>query len=94
MAETQVQNGAGAMLGDAMIRSMARAVFVEIKNLITHDCGLLDIEGAARYLSMSPAALRHKTDAGDLPVVRLDSRLRFDRRDLDRLIDGAQRKAA
>jgi hypothetical protein len=40
---------------------------------------------------MTAAALRHKAGI-DLPCVKIDAKLRFDRRDLDRLIDRAPRE--
>ncbi len=46
---------------------------------------------AAMYLGMTTAALRHKAGI-DIPVVKIDSKLRFDRRDLDRFIDRAPRE--
>jgi Helix-turn-helix domain len=53
---------------------------------------LMDIEAAAQYLGLTPAALRSKTACGEVPVVKIDSKLRFDRRDLDRFIDRAPRE--
>jgi hypothetical protein len=40
---------------------------------------------------MSPYSLRHKAGV-EIPVVRLDAKLRFDRRDLDKFIDAAKRE--
>jgi hypothetical protein len=40
---------------------------------------------------MTPHALRHKA-AIDIPCVGIDTKLRFDRRDLDRWIDRARRE--
>jgi hypothetical protein len=45
----------------------------------------------ARYLGMTVPALRQKAAAGQFPVVRLDYKFRFYRRELDRLIDHAKR---
>ena len=52
---------------------------------------LLEIDDAAKYLGLSVHALRHKAGA-EIPVIRVDARLRFDRRDLDRFIDSAARE--
>jgi hypothetical protein len=40
---------------------------------------------------MSEHALRHKAGV-DIPCVRIDGKLRFDRRELDRYIDQASRQ--
>lgn len=50
----------------------------------------MDVKDAARYLGMTEDALRHKSGV-DIPCVRMDGKLRFDRRDLDRVIDRAPR---
>ena len=52
---------------------------------------LLDVDDAAKYLGMTTHALRHKAGT-EVPVVKIDNKLRFDRRDLDRYIDRAQRE--
>ncbi len=44
-----------------------------------------------RYLDMTTSALRHKLGRGQVPAVRMDGKLRFDRLELDRLIDTAKR---
>lgn len=51
----------------------------------------MDVEAAAKYLGMTTTALRHKAGV-EVPWVRIDGRLRFDRRDLDRYIDRANRE--
>lgn len=48
---------------------------------------LTDVAGAAEYLGISVAALRKKVDRGQVPVVRIDGRLRFDLNRLAKLID-------
>jgi hypothetical protein len=40
---------------------------------------------------MTAHALRHKAGI-EVPVVKIDNKLRFDRRDLDRYIDHAKRE--
>jgi hypothetical protein len=52
---------------------------------------LMDVKDAAKYLGMTEDALRHKAGV-DIPCVRIDGRLRFDRRELDRWIDRAPRE--
>lgn len=48
---------------------------------------LLSLEEAAQYLGMTEDALRHKVYNRKIPAVKLDTRMRFDRFDLDRLIE-------
>jgi excisionase family DNA binding protein len=47
---------------------------------------LLDSKEAAKYLGVSEHTLRHWTAAGDIPVTRIDAKLRFDVLELDRWI--------
>lgn len=59
---------------------------------------LLTLKEAAARLCVSPHTLRGWTYAGRVPCVRLSNRLRFDARDIDRLVDrcrvGARREVA
>jgi len=77
--------------GDAMIEAIAEAVAVKLSRISNMAQRLMDVEEAAKYLGMTPHALRHKA-AVDIPCVRIDTKLRFDRRDLDRYIDRAKRE--
>lgn len=77
--------------GDAMIEAIAEAVAVRLERLAGMRQRLLDVHKAAEYLGMSEHALRHKAGV-DIPCIRMDGKLRFDRRDLDRCIDRAPRE--
>ena len=77
--------------GDLFFDLLAEAVARRIEQLLNNLPRLLDIEDAARYLGLTVHALRHKAGV-EIPVVRIDSKLRFDRRDLDRYIDQAKRE--
>jgi hypothetical protein len=77
--------------GDAMIEAIAEAVAIKLERLASTSQRLLEIEEAAKYLGMTTHALRHKAGV-EIPVVRIDNKLRFDRRDLDRYIDRAKRE--
>jgi hypothetical protein len=77
--------------GDAMIEAIAEAVAIKLSRISTMSQRLMDVEEAAKYLGMTPHALRHKASV-DVPCVRIDAKLRFDRRDLDRYIDRAKRE--
>jgi excisionase family DNA binding protein len=71
---------------DPLVAAIAEAV---VQRLGSHITGprLLTIEGAAKYLSMTEDAIRHKVMNGKLRVVRADRYLRFDIRDLDAWIE-------
>jgi hypothetical protein len=86
-AEESPKQGAGDMLID----SIAEAVVRKMERLMGTQQRLLEIEDAAKYLGMTAHALRHKA-VTQVPVVRVDNKLRFDRRDLDRYIDHAKRE--
>lgn len=75
--------------GDALafVAAFADEVALRVEKLIGCSERMLDIDQAARYLGMTPVALRHKVAAGGVPVVKEDRKLRFDRRALDRYID-------
>ena len=51
---------------------------------------LLSIEGAARYLSRTPSAIRNMITAKKLKPVRLDGRVYLDVQDLGQLIEAAK----
>lgn len=80
-----------ASAGDVMIEAIADAVALKLQRMAGMSQRLMDIDEAAKYLGMTTHALRHKA-AIDIPCVRIDSKLRFDRRDLDRYIDQAKRE--
>ena len=69
--------------GDAMIEAIADAVALRLERMAVVRQRLLDIHQAAEYLGMSEHALRHKAGV-DVPCTRIDGKLRFDHRDLDR----------
>ena len=77
--------------GDSLIEAIANAVASRLQHWAGTTQRLLDIEQAAQYLGMTTEALRHKAGS-DIPVVRIDCKLRFDRRDLDQFIDRAPRE--
>ncbi len=77
--------------GDILIQGLADAVALRLERMASCNQRLLDIDQAANYLGLSPGALRHKAGV-DIPVVKIDAKLRFDKRDLDRYIDQAPRE--
>ncbi len=52
---------------------------------------LLTLEQAATYLGLTKDAVKAKVHLGRLPTVELDKKLRFDRHDLDRIIETSKR---
>lgn len=48
---------------------------------------LLTLDQAAKYLGLTKEALKAKVHLGRIPTVDLDKKLRFDRLDLDRMIE-------
>jgi hypothetical protein len=77
--------------GGLLVEAIADAVFLRVEDLIHLPQRLYDLERAAEYMGMTPDSLSHKAGV-EIPVVRLDRKLRFDRRDLDRFIDRAKRE--
>jgi excisionase family DNA binding protein len=71
---------------EPLVSAIAEAVISRIDARVTGP-RLLTIEGAAKYLSMTEDAIRHKVTNGKLRAVRADRFLRFDVRDLDLWIE-------
>jgi excisionase family DNA binding protein len=62
------------------------------------DCGiliprLLTLDQAATYLGLTKDAVKAKVHLGRVPTVELDKKLRFDRHDLDKMIENSKRVA-
>lgn len=77
--------------GDYFVEAIANAVALKLERMAGLQQRLMEVKDAARYLGMTEDALRHKAGL-DIPSVRIDGKLRFDRRELDRYIDGAPRE--
>ena len=77
---------------DPLVSAIAEAVIERIDSHVARP-RLLTIEGAAKYLSMTEDAIRHKVNNGKLRAVRADRFLRFDVRDLDRWIEANKEPA-
>ncbi len=82
---------AGMSAGDFLVEAIAEAVARKLERMAGMQQRLMDVHDAATYLGLSEPALRQKAGV-DVPCVRLDGRLRFDRRELDRYIDRAPRE--
>src|SRR6476660_1452004 len=72
--------------GDLLIEAIADAVACKLERMAGMQQRLMDVKDTAKYLGMTEDALRHKAGV-DIPCVRIDGKLRFDRRELDRYID-------
>ncbi len=71
--------------------NIAEAVVLRLRNLAVLPPRLLTLAQAATYLGLTPDALKAKVHMGKLPTVDIDSKLRFDRLDLDGIIDQNKR---
>jgi len=54
---------------------------------------LLTLNQAAVYLGLTPDALKAKVHMGRVPTVDIDKKLRFDKLDLDRIIEESKKVA-
>jgi len=77
--------------GGPLIEAIADAVALRVEQMAGRKQCLLDIDQAAEYLGMSAMGFRHKVRIL-IPIVKIDSKLRFDKRDLDTYIDRAPRQ--
>lgn len=77
--------------GQDLVEAIAESVARRLERMTALQQRLLDVHDAAKYLGMTQDAVRHKAGV-DFPCVRVDGKLRFDRRDLDRWIDRAPRQ--
>jgi excisionase family DNA binding protein len=59
----------------------------EVRNDIEGSPTLLDVAGAARYLSLSPRMIRELRHRRELPVVKMGRLIRFRPADLDNYIN-------
>jgi Helix-turn-helix domain len=69
--------------------TIAEAVVSRLRNSAVLIPRLLTLNQAATYLGLTPDALKAKVHMGRIPTVDLDKKLRFDKIDLDRLIEGS-----
>lgn len=66
--------------------TIANAVVSRLKDSAVLAPRLLTLSQAASYLGLTPDALKAKVHMGRIPTVDLDKKLRFDKLDLDRII--------
>ena len=85
-------NCGGLTSSDALIDAIAEAVALKLERIAGMQQRLMDLHDGARYLGMTENAIREKVAGAEIPCVRIDSKLRFDRQELDRWIDKAPRQ--
>lgn len=73
--------------------TIAEAVVSRLKGSAVLAPRLMSLDQAATYLGLTPDALRAKVHLGRIPVVDLDKKLRFDKVDLDRMIEQSKKVA-
>jgi excisionase family DNA binding protein len=67
--------------------TIAEAVVNRLRDSVVLTPRLLTLSQAATYLGLTTDALKAKVHMGRIPTVDLDKKLRFDRLDLDRIIN-------
>jgi excisionase family DNA binding protein len=73
--------------------TIAEAVVNRLRDSVALTPRLLTLSQAATYLGLTPDALKAKVHMGRIPTVDLDKKLRFDRLDLDRIINESKTTA-
>ncbi len=73
--------------------TIADAVVTRLKDSVVLAPRLLTLNQAATYLGLTPDALKAKVHMGRIPTVDLDKKLRFDKLDLDRIIEESKKVA-
>jgi hypothetical protein len=73
--------------------TIADAVVSRLKNSAVLSPRLLTLTQAALYLGLTPDALKAKVHMGRVPTVDIDKKLRFDKLELDRIIEGSKKIA-
>lgn len=73
--------------------TIADAVVSRLKDSAILAPRLLTLSQAATYLGLTPDALKAKVHMGRIPTVDLDKKLRFDKLDLDRIIEKSKKVA-
>jgi hypothetical protein len=73
--------------------TIAEAVVSRLKDSAVLAPRLLTLNQAAMYLGLTPDALKAKVHMGRVPTVDIDKKLRFDKLDLDRIIEESKKVA-
>ena len=73
--------------------TIAEAVASRLRDSAVLAPRLLTLNQAAMYLGLTPDALKAKVHMGRVPTVDIDKKLRFDKLDLDRIIEESKKVA-
>jgi hypothetical protein len=73
--------------------TIAEAVVSRLRDSAVLAPRLLTLNQAAVYLGLTPDALKAKVHMGRVPTVDIDKKLRFDKLDLDRIIEESKKVA-
>ncbi len=73
--------------------TIAEAVVNRLRESVILTPRLLTLNQAAAYLGLTADALKAKVHLGRIPTVDIDAKFRFDRFDLDRLIEENKKSA-
>jgi excisionase family DNA binding protein len=73
--------------------TIAAAIVTRLKDSAVLAPRLLTLNQAATYLGLTPDALKAKVHIGRIPTVEIDKKLRFDKLDLDRIIEQSKKTA-
>jgi hypothetical protein len=73
--------------------TIAEAVVSRLKDSAVLAPRRLTLNQAAMYLGLTPDALKAKVHMGRVPTVDIDKKLRFDKLDLDRIIEESKKVA-
>lgn len=71
--------------------TIAEAVIDRLRNSVVLTPRLLTLGQAATYLGLTANALKAKVHMGRIPLVVIDKKLRFDRLELDRIIEESKK---
>jgi len=73
--------------------TIAEAVVNRLRDSAVLIPRLLTLSQAATYLGLTADALKAKVHMGRIPTVNIDTKLRFDKLDLDRIIEESKKVA-
>ncbi len=73
--------------------TIAEAVVNRLRDSAVLIPRLLTLSQAATYLGLTADALKAKVHTGRIPTVDIDKKLRFDKLDLDRIIEESKKVA-
>jgi excisionase family DNA binding protein len=85
-----IDDALAQLVEDAVIRALAAWTPPQTPTPVEERPRLLDVNGAASLLSVSPATVRRLIETGQLRATRVLGAVRVDRRDLEAYIEAAK----